>query len=142
MGTSGNHTIINMVYKRFVEAGRVALVTSGKNNGKLAVIVDVIDTRRVLIDNPVNGLPRQMERLQNLNLTDIKINIPHGARGGAVKKAYAEADVNGTWEKSAWAKKLKQKETRKGLSDFDRFKVKVHKQRKVRILKAAKKASK
>ena len=120
----------------------MALVTNGKNKGKLAVVVDVIDTRRVLVDNPVNKLPRQMERLQNLNLTDIKIDIPHGARGGAVTKAYNEADVNGTWEKSAWAKKLKQKEVRRGLSDFDRFKVKVLKQRKVRILKAAKKAAK
>ena len=72
-----------------------------------------------------------------MNLTDIKINIPHGARGGTVKKAYDEADVNAAWEKSAWAKKLKQKEVRKGLSDFDRFKVKVFKQRKVRILKAS-----
>ena len=61
----------------------MALVTNGKNKGKLAVVVDVIDTRRVLVDNPVNKLPRQMERLQNLNLTDTKIDkIRIGVGGG------------------------------------------------------------
>lgn len=35
------------VYKRFVEVGRVALINEGPDQGKLCVIIDVVDQRRV-----------------------------------------------------------------------------------------------
>ena len=35
------------MYKRFVEIGRVALINEGPDQGKLCVIIDVIDQRRV-----------------------------------------------------------------------------------------------
>jgi len=35
------------VYKRLVEIGRVALINSGPDEGKLCVIVDVVDQNRV-----------------------------------------------------------------------------------------------
>jgi len=38
-----------MVFKRFVEVGRVALINSGPDEGKLCVIVDVVDQNRVSI---------------------------------------------------------------------------------------------
>lgn len=40
------HDILQ-VFKRFVEIGRVALINTGPNEGKLCVIIDVIDQRRV-----------------------------------------------------------------------------------------------
>lgn len=36
------------VYKRFVEIGRVALINEGPDQGKLCVIIDVVDQRRVI----------------------------------------------------------------------------------------------
>ena len=35
------------VYKRFVQIGRVALINAGADEGKLCVIVDIIDQNRV-----------------------------------------------------------------------------------------------
>ncbi len=35
------------VYKRFVEVGRVALINEGPDQGKLCVIIDVVDQKRV-----------------------------------------------------------------------------------------------
>ena len=35
------------VFTRFVEIGRVVLINSGENKGKIAVIVDVVDANRV-----------------------------------------------------------------------------------------------
>ena len=129
-----------MVYKRFVEAGRVCLVTSGDLTGSLVVICDVIDNRRVLVDNPSQNVQRQAVRLQDINLTSLKIAIPHGARGGAVKRAYEKADIDAAWAKTAWAKKLAVKKRRAELTDFERFKVKVIKQQKARLIKKAKKS--
>ena len=37
------------VYTRFVEIGRVALLTSGPQAGKLVVIIDLVDQRRVCV---------------------------------------------------------------------------------------------
>merc|ERR1712221_51862 len=97
------------VFKRFVETGRVALVNTGKFDGKLVVIVDVIDHNRVLCDNPSNGVPRQTLNLKHICLTDITIKIPHGARTGTVRKVYDKEDVNAKWEKSSWAHKIQRK---------------------------------
>lgn len=35
------------MYKRFVEIGRVVLINEGPDQGKLCVIIDVVDQRRV-----------------------------------------------------------------------------------------------
>lgn len=35
------------MYKRFIEIGRVALINDGPDRGKLCVIIDVVDQRRV-----------------------------------------------------------------------------------------------
>ncbi|XP_065064303.1 large ribosomal subunit protein eL14-like isoform X1 [Rhopilema esculentum] len=121
-----------MVFKRFVESGRIALVNTGSYNGKLVVIVDVIDHNRVLCDNPSNNVPRQTINLKHLNLTDLKISVPHGARTACVRKAFDKEEVNAKWEKTAWAQRLERRVKRASLSDFDRFKVKVAKQRKNR----------
>ena len=67
--------------------------------------------------------------LKHLNLTDILIKVPHGARTGTVRKAYEKEDVNAQWEKTAWAQKLARKVKRASLNDFDRFKLKLAKQR-------------
>merc|ERR1711974_142487 len=134
MGTT--NTKIKMVYKRFIQAGRVVYVTNGKYSGKLVVVADVVDHGRALCENPVHGVPRQVFRFQDLNITDIAVKIPHGARGGAIRKQYTADDVDAQWEKTAWAKKIKAREDKKNLSDFGRFKAKVAKQQRSRKIKA------
>merc|ERR1712018_556576 len=52
-------------------------------------------------------------RLQDLNLTDLKISIPHGARGGAVRRAYVNADIDNAFAQTAWAKKLRDQKRRR-----------------------------
>ena len=39
--------IFLQVYKRFVEIGRVVLINEGPDLGKLCVIIDLVDQRRV-----------------------------------------------------------------------------------------------
>merc|ERR1712212_1423163 len=127
---------IKMVYNRFITAGRVVFVTNGKYAGKLVVVADVVDHGRALCENPVHGVPRQVFRFQDLNITDITVNIPHGARGGAIKKQYDAVDVDAQWAKTAWAKKIAGREAKRALSDFGRFKAKVAKQQRARKIKA------
>ena len=73
------------MFKNFIEPGRVAYVNFGKDFGKVAVIVDILDSRRVLVDGPTTGFPRVQYPIRRLGLTNLKVKILKGARTGTVK---------------------------------------------------------
>lgn len=84
---------------------------------------------QALVDGPssnekVAAVPRHAIALANVILTPIVIpKLPRAAGTGAVAKAWKKSEVDEKWAESAWAKKREQREKRRGLSDFDRFKV-------------------
>jgi hypothetical protein len=65
--------MIWQVFKRFVEVGRVAVITGGAEDGKLGVIIDVIDQTRALVSNPSAGVARQAINFRRLRLTKFKV---------------------------------------------------------------------
>ena len=113
--------------RRLVEAGRVCLINYGENAGKLVVIVNVIDSKRVLVDGPstVNGIPRHVMPLKRLSITTIKCGISPGARLTSLLKAYEKAEVSKKWTESSWAKGIAKKAAKAQMNDFDRFKMMV-----------------
>merc|ERR1719450_1675272 len=64
-----------------------------------------------------------MMPVRRLSLTDFKAKMPRGAREKTLKKALEADDVMKKWSDTAWGKKLKMKETRAKMSDFERFKL-------------------
>ena len=125
-----------MVFKRYVEVGRVVLINYGPETGKLATIIDIVDQNKCLIDGPeeITGGPRQVISYSRLALTDLTVKIQANARQKTLKKAWEEADTLNKWESSSWAKKLSAKKKRASLSDFDRFKVMVARKQKSEII--------
>ena len=125
-----------MVFKRYVEVGRVVLINYGPETGKLATIIDIVDQNKCLIDGPeeITGVPRQVISYSRLALTDLTVKIQANARQKTLKKAWEEADTLNKWESSSWAKKLSAKKKRASLSDFDRFKVMVARKQKSEII--------
>ncbi|WWD21602.1 hypothetical protein CI109_106088 [Kwoniella shandongensis] len=125
-------------FKRFVEVGRVVLVNDGPSAGKLAVIVEIIDHNRALIDGPTTSVPRQAFPYRNLILTPYTLaNLPRAAGSGPLKKALEKAGVLEKWEQSGWAKKLAARQTRKNSSDFDRFQVQLAKKSRRDLVRKA-----
>ena len=63
------------MFKRFVEVGRVVLISYGPDAGKLATIVDVMDHNRVLVDGPekLTGVHRHEINVKRIKLTDMKV---------------------------------------------------------------------
>ena len=57
------------------------------------------------------------------------------SKAAALKKAWTAAGTQDAWDNSSWAKRLQAKKTRKGLSDFQRFKVMVARKQKSAIVK-------
>ncbi|KAI4251786.1 MAG: hypothetical protein LQ352_004657 [Teloschistes flavicans] len=127
---------------RLVEVGRVILFTHGPYLGRLAVIVEIIDHKRILVDGPSKkenaGVPRHAVALNNTIVTPIVIpQLPRAAGRGPVAKAWEKAEVESKWEQSAWAKRRDQREKRRALTDFERFKVvKLKKQARFEVRKS------
>ncbi|TDL22524.1 hypothetical protein BD410DRAFT_206624 [Rickenella mellea] len=132
-------------FKRFVEVGRVVLLKSGPSAGKIAVIAEIIDHNRAIIDGPTTSVPRQSYPYRHLTLTPLVLGkLPRAAGTGVVRKQLEADGIVEKWEKSSWAKKLASVEQRRTLNDFQRFGVMLaKKQRRDRVRKsvvAAKKA--
>ena len=127
-----------MVFKRFVQIGRVALVNYGEDTGKLCVIVNVLDLKRVLIDGPreVTGVSRQKIPLKRLKLTDFVIKVPVGARPSTLAKALKADDILNKFQTSSEGKKLTMKKARTNITDFERFKLMVARKTKARAIRA------
>jgi len=127
---------------KLVEVGRVVLIRSGPFTGKLAVIVEIIDHKRVLIDGPSGVenkvVPRHAAALSHLTLTPFTIpKLPRAAGTGPVKKLWAKEEIDQKWAQSSFAKKKEQSDRRRNLTDFERFKVmRLKKQARYEVQKA------
>jgi large subunit ribosomal protein L14e len=119
-----------MVFSKYVEVGRVAFINYGSLAGKLVVIVDILNTSRVLVDGPTTGVRRQEISISRLQLVEHVVNIPRGVKRQALKKAVEEFGLEKKFGESAWGRRLATRAKRRQLSDFDRFKVKVLKQKR------------
>ena len=118
------------MFKKFVEVGRVVLINYGPLAGKLAVVVEIINTAKVLIDGPTSGVRRQEISLKRVSLTDFKLDVPKGIRRHSLKKSIEEFGLEKKWGETSWARKLQKRAKRANSTDFDRFKVMQLKQKR------------
>ena len=114
-----------MVFQKFVEVGRAVLINYGPLAGKTAVIVDIINTSRVLVEGPVTGVRRQEISLRRLSMTDFVLDVTRGLKSSSLKKAVEDFGLTKKFEATSYGKKLQRAATRSKLTDFDRFKVMV-----------------
>ena len=56
------------------------MINYGKNLHKLAVIVDILDENRVLLDGPTTDVKREVYPLKRLYLTSFIVKILRGAK--------------------------------------------------------------
>jgi len=92
------------------------------------VIVDIADAKRVLVDG--KGFPRVLYPIKRLTLTKLCMPMNRGARTGTVTTAVSDFDLDAKWAETPTCKKLAVREARANLTDFDRFKVMIHRKRR------------
>lgn len=125
-----------MLYKLFVEIGRVILISEGKDSGKIGVIVNVIDQNRVLVDGGgLTGVERRAFRIKQLRLQDFVVEgLEWRSQTPDVKKAMEEQNIVEKWQDTKLYKKMENAKTRKAMGDFDRFKLIDAKSKRNKIL--------
>lgn len=123
------------MFNRFVEVGRVIRINYGPDCGKLAIIVEVFDHNRVIIDGPTTGVARQALSIKRLSLTGLKVTIPRGAGSKVLTKVIAKENILAKWNECGTAKKIAAHEARQSMTDFDRFKEMVLNKKKRAIIR-------
>merc|ERR1712127_187927 len=117
-----------MVFRNFVEAGRAAVINYGEDYGKLVVIVDFADSKKMLVDGV--DFPRAMYPLRRLTLTKFTLPILRGARTSTLVKAWKKFDLTKKFAESRPAQKMEQANKRASLNDMERFSVMINRKRR------------
>ena len=125
-----------MLYKLFVEIGRVVLISEGRDTGKIAVIVNVIDQNRVLIDGgSLTGVERKAWHIKQLRLLYFVVEgIEWRSDSDAVKKAIKEQNIVEKWQSTKFYQRFENTKTRKAMEDFNRYKLIDAKSKRNKIL--------
>ena len=107
----------------------MALINYGDDRNKLCTVINVVDQSRVLVEgphaDPAKRVARQMLPFRRLSLTPFKVAVLVEPRAQTLRKALDEADIEGKWANTSWAKKIATKAKRASLNDFQRFQVMV-----------------
>ena len=92
------------------------------------IIVDILNTTRVLVHGPKSNVRRQEISIRRLTLTDYKLDIHRGIHKDALIKAIDDAQLEKKINSTPYAKKIARRQKRANLTDFDRYKVMILRQ--------------
>ena len=113
-----------------LELGRVVYINYGPLAGKPAVVVDIVNGSKVVIDGPGLDIDRQVISVRRLELTKFRIgNFTKGDKRSELKKKIEDFDLLNRFNGSGVGKRIVKQQKRAALTDFDRFKVMVLKRR-------------
>ncbi|XP_042907337.1 large ribosomal subunit protein eL14 [Parasteatoda tepidariorum] len=122
-------------FRHYVQIGRVAYISFGKDAGKLCTIVDVVDQNRAVVDGPCTGVDRQAVKFKRLRLTKFRLRFPHSTSSKIVRKAWEKEEISKKWSETSTAKKMAARKLKTEMTDFDRFRVYKARQQMNRIIR-------
>ncbi|EUD66450.1 50S ribosomal protein L14e [Plasmodium inui San Antonio 1] len=114
----------DLLFKRFVEPGRLCLIEYGPYAGKLCFVVDIVTLTRVIVDGAfITGVPRMIIPLKRLKLLKERIKINKNCKTGFLQKTIKSTNILGEFKKSNLGKKLTIKKKRDLATDYERFQI-------------------
>ena len=111
-----------MSFTQFVEIGRLVLISFGPLADKLAVIVDIVDDKRVLVDILESQEPRQVMPVKRIRLTDFACKFERAADPKVVADTVQKEGLVQKFRESKWGKRLAASQAKANMNDFQRFK--------------------
>ena len=102
-----------------VQVGAVIRINHGPHLNRLAVVLDVVDAVRLLVDGPLTGVERTVLPLKQASITGLEISITRNASSKQLVKKWTDSNIQEQWDASAYAKTLVKRAARVGrLTDF------------------------
>lgn len=113
-----------------LELGRVVYINYGPQAGKAAVVVDIVNGTKVVIDGPGLDVERQVISTRRLDLTKFRLaNFSKADKRGELRKKIEAFDLARRFASCGVGKRIAKQQKRASLSDFDRFRVHVLKRK-------------
>ncbi|KAF2367588.1 Ribosomal protein L14e domain [Trinorchestia longiramus] len=109
------------LFTKYVELGRVVDITRGKCKGHQGVIVNIIDSNRLLVEGP--GLVRQEVKLKDARLTKFKLKINLEMPSKALKERWEKAHIDFRFKRLPYVKRVEKFNRRAKITDYNAFKV-------------------
>ncbi|MEM0284519.1 MAG: 50S ribosomal protein L14e [Sulfolobales archaeon] len=78
-----------------VEVGRICVKVAGREAGRKAVIVDLVDDNFIVVTGPksLTGVKRRRVNVKHVEILDKKVEVPRGASDEEVLKAIEAAGL-------------------------------------------------
>ena len=111
-----------MSFRQFVEFGRLCVISFGPLADELAVIVDIIDDKRVLVDVVGKEASRQVMPVKRVRLTDFVAKIERAAPPKDVAAAIKADGIVEKFQQTKWGKRHAAISAKAQMNDFQRFK--------------------
>jgi len=87
--------------------GRVVYINYGKFQGKLAIVVDIVNANSVVIDGPGLGVNRQKQSIRRLSLTKFRLTgIDCETKEGDLKKRIEKFDLVKRFNQTGLGKRI------------------------------------
>lgn len=105
-----------------LELGRVVYVNYGPLAGKPAVVVDIVNGSKVVIDGPGLDVERQVISTKRLELTKFRIgSYNKGDKRSQLAKKIEDFNLLKRFSECGVGKRIAKQKTRAALGDFQRF---------------------
>ena len=117
-----------MVGKNYIKAGRLVRILRGPRSNKVAVIKDIIDANRVLVENPEDkSVWTHVQNMKNIEPLKFSVPITRGASTKQIAAALAEKKVLAKWSATKKAKAISAEQALENSTDFERYQLRVAK---------------
>ena len=117
-----------MVNTNYVRVGCLVRIIRGPRADKVGVICDIIDSTRVLIENPEdNKMWRHVQNVKNIEPLKFNVTINRNAKTSVIKAALGEKKTLQKYNSTTTAKRIAAKQALASSTDFERYQLRVAK---------------
>ena len=120
-----------------LEVGRVVLFTFGPYVNRLAVVLDMVSAKQILVSGPGLGVPKTVTNVKRLKLTKFRLaSVTREEKETSLRQKIADAKVQDKFDETALGTRLRNQKRRRELTDFERFKAKQLRMRMNKLVRA------
>lgn len=117
-----------MVKAHYIRAGRLVRVLRGPRQDKMAVIVDIVDSNRVLVENPEDKkMWRHVQNIRNVEPLKFCIAVNRNCSSKALKEAMDSGKLLERYAATRTATRIAAKKALTASTDFERYQLRVAK---------------